>query len=107
MSEPLWILGMLFGFAILVQLFSYVYGLQHIRRLLEKEVNASTQTLLDCKRKAEWLESRLEDLLDAAQLQSCDVNREQERLDQLINAIKTEAIQNGYRSEFGDLNQAD
>ncbi len=107
MSEPLWILGMLFGFAIMVRLFSYVYELQHMRRSLQKEINASTQTLLDCMRKAEWLESRMEDLLDAAQLQSCDVNREQKRLDQLIDAIKTEGMQNGYRLGLSDLDQTD
>jgi len=55
----------------------------------------------------EWLESRLEDLLDAAQLQSCDVSQEQQRLDQMIRTIKTEAMQNGYRLGLGDLDQID
>ena len=76
-------------------------------RLLRKEVNASTQTILDCSRKAEWLESRLEDLLDAAQLQSCDVSQEQERLDQVIRTIKIEAMQNGYRLGLGEIDQID
>ena len=107
MNEPLWILSLLFGFAILVQLFSYIYRSQQLLRSLQKEMNASTQTILDCSNKAEWLESRLEDLLDAAQLQSCDVTREQERLDQLIRTIKTEAMQNGYRLGLGDIDQID
>lgn len=107
MNEPLWILSILFGYAILVQLFSYIYRSQQLLRSLQKEVNASTQTILDCSRKAEWLESRLEDLLDAAQLQSCDVSREQERLNQLIRTVKTEAMQNGYRLGFGDIDQVD
>jgi len=107
MNQPLWILSALFGFVILVQLFSYIYRSQQLLRSLQKEINASTQTMLDCSRKAEWLESRLEDLLDAAQLQSCDVSREQERLDQLIRTIKTEAMQNGYRLGLGDLDQVD
>ena len=59
--------------------------------------------MLDCSHKVEWLESRLEDLLDAAQLQSCDVSREQKRLDQLIRTIKTEAMQRGYRLGLGEL----
>jgi predicted Holliday junction resolvase-like endonuclease len=107
MNEPLWILSILFGFAILVQLFAYIYRSQQLLRSLQKDFNASSQTMLDCSRRAEWLESRLEDLLDAAQLQSCDVNREQERLDQLIRAIKAEAMQHGYRLEFGDIDQLD
>ena len=106
MNEPLWILGILFGFTILVQLFSYIFRSQQLLRSLQKDINTSTQTILDCSRKVEWLESRLEDLLDAAQLQSCNGNREQERLDQLIRTIKTEAMQNGYRVGFGDIDQA-
>jgi uncharacterized protein YoxC len=107
MNEPLWILGALFGFVILVQLLSTMYRSQQSLRSLQKEINASTQTMLDCSRKVEWLESRLEDLLDAAQLQSCDVNQEQQRLDQLIRTIKTEAMQNGYRLGLGELDQLD
>jgi|GEM_PF-1879233 len=107
MNEPLWILSVLFGFAILVQLLSYIHRSRQSLRSLQKEINASTQTIVDCSRKLEWLESRLEDLLDAAQLQSCDVSREQERLDQLIRTIKTEAMQNGYRLGLGDIDQID
>ena len=107
MNEPLWILSVLFGFAILVQLLSYIHRSRQSLRSLLKEINASTQTMVDCSRKLEWLESRLEDLLDAAQLQSCDESREQERLDQLIRAIKTEAMQNGYRLGLGDIDQID
>jgi predicted Holliday junction resolvase-like endonuclease len=107
MNQPLWILSVLFGFVILVQLFSYIYRSQQSLRSLQKQINASTQSLLDCSRKAEWLESRLEDLLDAAQLQACDADREQERLDELIRTIKSEAMQNGYRLGLGDLDPAD
>ena len=107
MNEPLWILGTLFGFAILGQLLAYLYRSRQSRVALQKKVNASTQIMLDCSRKVEWLESRLEDLFDAAQLQSCDRNREQQRLDQLIRTIKAEAIQNGYRVGFGDIDEAD
>ena len=107
MNEPLWILSVLFGFAILVQLLSYIHRSRQSLRSLQKKINASTQTMVDCSRKLEWLESRLEDLLDAVQLQSCDVSREQERLDQLIRTIKTEAMQNGYRLGLGDIDQID
>ena len=107
MNEPLWILALLFGFAMLVQLLSYIYRSQESLRSLQREINASTQIIIDCSRKAEWLESRLEDLLDAAQLQSCDEGREQERLDQLIRTIKAEALQNGYRIGLGDIDQPD
>jgi len=107
MNEPLWVLSVLFGFAILVQLLSYIHRSRQLLRVLQKEINASTQTMVDCSRKVEWLESRLEDLLDAAQLQSCDESREQERLDQLIRTIKTEAMQNGYRLGLGDIDQID
>ncbi len=103
MNEQLWILGALFGFAILVQLFASIYRSQKSLISLQKEINASTQIILEFRRKVEWLESSLENLLDAAQLQSCDVNREQERLDQLIRTVKTEAIQNGYLLGFGDI----
>ena len=106
MNQPLWILSALFGFVILVQLFSYIYRSRQLLRALQKEINASTQTLWDCSRKAEWLESRLEDLLDAAQLQACDAGGKQERLDEVIRAIKSEAMQNGYRLGLGDLDPA-
>jgi hypothetical protein len=69
---------------------------------LQEELNASTQIMLDCSHKVEWLESRLDDLLDDAQLQSCDVRQEQKRLDQLIRIIKTEAMQRGYRLGVGE-----
>ena len=91
MNEPVWISTALFGFALLVQLLAYLYRTQQSLRSLQEELNASTQIMLDCSHKVEWLESRLEDLLDAAQLQSCDVRQEQKRLDQLIRTIKTEA----------------
>jgi predicted Holliday junction resolvase-like endonuclease len=107
MNEPLWILGILFGFVILVQLLFYIHRSRQSLRSLQKEINASTQTMLDCSRKVEWLESRLEDLLDAAQLQSCDVSQEQQRLDKMIRTIKTEAMQNGYRLGLGELDQID
>ena len=107
MNVTLWILGALFGFAMLVQLLAYIYRSRRSLKSLQKELNACTPIMLDYRRKAEWLESRLEDLLDAAQLQSCDVNREQERLDQTIRIIKTEAIQNGYLLRFSDIDQVD
>jgi K+-sensing histidine kinase KdpD len=107
MNEPLWILGMLFGFAVLVQLFAYIYRSQQLLRSLQKELDESSQTLLECSRKAEWLESRLENLLDAAQMQSCDSSQEQERLDQVTRAIKAEARQHGYRLEFSDIDLLD
>ena len=103
MNEPVWILSALFGFAILVQLLAYLYRTQQSLRSLQQELNASTQIMLDCSHKVEWLESRLEDLLDAAQLQSCDVSQEQKRLDQLIRTIKAEAMQRGYRLGLGEL----
>jgi predicted Holliday junction resolvase-like endonuclease len=103
MNEPVWILSALFGFAILVQLLAYLYRTQQSLRSLQQELNASTQIMLDCSHKVEWFESRLEDLLDAAQLQSCDVSQEQKRLDQLIRTIKTEAMQRGYRLGLGEL----
>ncbi|MEN8760949.1 MAG: hypothetical protein ABF290_00850 [Thiogranum sp.] len=106
-NEPLWILGVLFGFVLLVQLLSYISRSRQLLRSLQKEINASTQTMVEYSRKMEWLESRLEDLLDAAQLQSCDVSQEQERLDQVIRTIKTEAMQNGYRLGLGELDQLD
>ncbi len=103
MSEPLLILSVLFIFALLVQLVSYLYKSQQSLRALRKEVNTSTQAMLDYRRKSEWLESRLEDLLDATQLQSCDAGRDQQQLDRLIRTIKTEAMQNGFRVGLGDL----
>ena len=103
MNEPVWILSALFGFAILVQLLAYLYRTQQSLRSLQQELNAATQIMLDCSHKVEWLESRLEDLLDAAQLQSCDVSQEQKRLDQLIRTIKAEAMQRGYRLGLGEL----
>ena len=107
MNEPVWILSALFGFAILVQLLAYLYRTQQSLRSLQQELNASTQIMLDCSHKVEWFESRLEDLLDAAQLQSCDVSQEQKRLDQLIRTIKAEAMQRGYRLGLGELDQID
>jgi len=53
MNEPLWILSILFGFAILVQLFSTIHRSQQLLRSLQKECNVSTQIMLDYRRKAE------------------------------------------------------
>ena len=89
-NEPVWILSALFGFALLVQLLAYLYRTQRSLRLLQEKLNASTQIMLDCSHKVEWFKSRVENLLEAAQLQSCDVRQEQKRLDQLIRTIKTE-----------------
>jgi hypothetical protein len=103
MNGALWILGGLFGFAILVQLLAFIYRSRRTLVSLQKELRACTPIMLDYRRKAEWLESRLEDLLDAARLQSCDVDHKQERLDRLICTIKAEAEQNGYLLGFGDI----
>ena len=89
-NEPVWILSALFGFALLGQLLAYLYRTQRSLRLLQEKLNASTQIMLDCSHKVEWFKSRVENLLEAAQLQSCDVRQEQKRLDQLIRTIKTE-----------------
>lgn len=103
MNVTLWILAALFGFAIVVQLLAYIFRSRQSLVALQKELDACTPIMIEYRRKAEWLETRLEDLLDAAQLQSCDSNQEQERLDQLIRRIKTEAVQNGYFLRFSDL----
>ena len=107
MNEPLWILGVLFGFAILVQLFSLIWRSLQLVNTLNKEVNASAQIILDCTRKNEWLEARLEDLLDASQLQSCDANHDPDRLNKLIRNIKNEAAQKGYLLVLAEIDESD
>jgi hypothetical protein len=107
MSQTLWILAVLLGFAILVQLLAYFYRSQQALRALHREINASTQTLIEYRRKTEWLESRLEDLIDATRLQSCGADSEPQRLERLINTIKHEAREYGYRPSLGDIDPVD
>ena len=107
MNETLLILCALFGFAVLVEVFSTLYRARQLRRTLQRELHSATQMMIELRQKNEWLELRLEDLLDAAQLQSVDVDREQERLDRLTHAIKNEASQKGYRLGLGDIDEDD
>jgi predicted Holliday junction resolvase-like endonuclease len=107
MSETLWLLGGLLGFAILVQLVAYVFNVQRVMRALQNEINASTQALFESRRRTEWLESRLEDLLDAAQRRSDDLDTEWERIDHVTRTIRDEANQEGYRIGLGEFDQDD
>ena len=107
MSETLWLLAALFGIAILVQLASYLFSSQRTMRFLQNEINASTQALFESRRKTEWLESHLEDLLDAAQRRSSDLGKEWQRIDHVTRTIRDEAQQKGYRVGLGETDQAD
>jgi len=107
MSETLWLLGALFGFAILVQLVSYVFNLQRMVRALQNEINTSTQALFESRRRTEWLESHLEDLLDAAQRRSDDLDTEWQRINHVTRTIRDEANKEGYRIGLGDIDQDD
>ncbi len=107
MNGTLWILGALFGFAVLGQLLSYIYRLRLSLHLLQKEIAESTRTTFETRRKTEWLECRLQDMLDAAQLRSSDAKRAWQRLDRVTRIIKHEARYNGCRVGLSDIDQAD
>lgn len=107
MNATLLMLGALFGFAVLGQLFSYIYKLRLSLHLLQKEIAESTRTTFETRRKMEWLECRLQDMLDAAQLRSSDVRRAWKRLDHVSQTIKVEARRNGCRVGLSDIDQPD
>jgi hypothetical protein len=107
MSETLLILGALLGFAIVVQLFCYHHRNRRLIRCLEQEIDSSTQVMYESRRRIQWLEERLEDLLDAAQFRSGDPDEDWTRLDRAARSIKEEARQKGYRLGLGDLDSAE
>ncbi len=107
MNGTLWLLTALFGFAVLGQLFSYIYRLQLSLNLLHKQIAESTRITFETRRKSEWLECRLQDMLDAAQLRSSDAKRAWQRLDHVARIVKHEARHNGCRVGLSDIDQAD
>ncbi len=107
MNDTLWLLVTLFGFAVLGQMLAYIFSLRRSIRTLEEQVAKSTQTIFESRRKTEWLESRFEDLLDAAELRSGDAQGAWERLEQVTRSIKVEAVRKGYHAGLDDIDQAD
>ena len=67
----------------------------------------STQTIFESRRKLEWLEANLDDLLDAAQLGTEDAQAACERMQQVSRRIRDEARHKGYRLGLGDIDQSD
>jgi hypothetical protein len=107
MNGTLVILSGLFAFALVVRLMSYIVKSQQQVRALRNEIDGSTQALFESRRKTEWLESHLEDLLVAAQRRSEDLSVEWQRIDQVASAIRNEARRRGYRIGLGDVDQTD
>jgi K+-sensing histidine kinase KdpD len=107
MNETLWLLLALFGFAVVAQTLAHIFALRRSLRDLEDEVAESTQTIFESRRKNEWLEARVQDLLDAAQLHSGDTQEAWRRLEQVIRRIKADAMGKGYNVGLGDIDQPD
>ena len=61
MNETLWLLLVLFGFAVVAQTLAHIFTLRRSLRELEEEVAESTQTIFESRRKNEWLEARVQD----------------------------------------------
>ena len=80
-------------------------GVAHL--LLEEDVAESTQTIFESRRKNEWLEARVQDLLDVAQLHSGDTQETWRRLEQVIRRLKADALGKGYHVGLGDIDQPD
>ena len=103
MNDTLWIVSVLFGFAVLAQTFTSAYRLRRSVKALQEELAACTQSLFECQHRNDWLETHLEDLLDAAQLrtddpQACD------KFNQIVQTIKDESVENRYRVRISDIN---
>ena len=64
MNETLWLLLALFGFAVVAQTLAHIFALRRSLSDLEEDVAESTQTIFESRRKNEWLEARVQDLLD-------------------------------------------
>ena len=107
MNETLWTLIALFGLAIVAQLVAHFYRLRRSLGLLEQEVADSTQTIFESRRKLDWLEASLDDLLDAAQLGTEDADAACERMQEVSRRIRDDARHKGYRLGLGDIDQAD
>lgn len=107
MNETLWTLIAVFGLAVVAQLVAHFYRLRRSLRLLEQDVADSTQTIFESRRKLEWLEACLDDLLDAAQLGADDAQAACERMQQVSRRIRDDARHKGYRLGLCDIDQAD
>jgi K+-sensing histidine kinase KdpD len=107
MNETLWLLLILFGFAVVAQTLAHLFTLRRSLRELEEEVAESTQTIFESRRKNEWLEARVQDLLDAAQLKSGDPQDAWRRLESVIRRTKADAMAKGYNVGLGDIDQPD
>lgn len=102
MNNTLLIVSVLFGFAVLAQTFTSAYRLRREVKVLQEELVASTQSQFECQRRNEWLETHLEDLLDAVQLHTDDPQA-RDNLKQIVLAIKDDAIKNHYSVRVGDI----
>jgi len=107
MSETLWLLAALFGFAVVGQTLAHIFALRRSLRDLEEEVAEATQTIFEARRKSEWLEARVQDLLDAAQLRSGDAQAAWQQLEQVTRSIKADAMVRGYNVGLADIDQPD
>jgi predicted Holliday junction resolvase-like endonuclease len=107
MNQTLWLLAALLGFAVVGQTLSYIVALRRSVRALEEEVAESTQTIFESRRKMEWLESRLEDLLSTAQMRSGDTRKAWEHLERVTRSIKADALYKGYDVGLTDIDEAD
>ncbi|MBU1193203.1 MAG: hypothetical protein KKE76_16040 [Gammaproteobacteria bacterium] len=102
MNDTLWIVSLLFGFAVLAQTFTSAYRLRREVKILQEELVASTQNLYECQRRNDWLETHLEDLLDAAQLRSDDP-QSGDKLKQIVQAIKDDAVNSNFSVRVSDI----
>lgn len=102
MNDTLWIVSVLFGFAVLAQTFISAHRLRREVKVLQEELVASTQSLFECQNRNEWLETHLEDLLDAAQLHADDPQA-RDNLKQIVQTIKDDSVKNHYNVRVSDI----
>lgn len=102
MNDTLWIISVLFGFAVLAQMFTSSYRLRREVKMLQEELVASTQNLFECQHRNDWLETHLEDLLDAAQLHADDMQA-RDNLKKIVQTIKDDSVKNHYNVRVSDI----
>lgn len=102
MNDTLWIVSLLFVFAVLAQAFTSAYRLRREVKALQEELVASTQNLFECQRRCDRLETHLEDLLDASQLRSDDP-QSGDKLKQIVQSIKDDAVNSNFSVRVSDI----
>ncbi len=90
----------LLGAAAVAQMLAYLYQLHSERVWLQEQLAAITHETFELRRRNEWLERRLFDLVDAAELAIDNLDGSHEHLSKVAGQIKHESKHNGYGAYF-------